>query len=58
MACLEASAGCRNREWHDLDQMPLLESVSGMLWGSQAKTRIVNSNHKEHSLGNLHRSLI
>ena len=35
------------RERQDLGHMPLLGSVGGVLWGSQAKSRLVDSNQKE-----------
>lgn len=37
----------------DLDHMPLLRSRGKVLWGSQAKARLVNSNQKQQSFGKL-----
>lgn len=35
----------------DLDHMPLLGSTGRVLWGSQARTWLVNSNQKEQGFG-------
>ena len=40
----EVKARCRQRELQYLGNMPLLGPVGGVLWGSQAKARLVSSN--------------
>lgn len=42
--------GDQGRVQTDLGHMPLLGSVGRVLWGSQAKTRLVNSNWKRRTL--------
>ena len=42
----EINAGCRQRVHQDLGHMPLLGSLGGVLRGSWAKTRFVNSHKK------------
>lgn len=34
-----------------------IRSVGGMLWGSQAKSRLVDPNQEEQDFGELHRGL-
>lgn len=41
------------RELQDLGHMPLLGSVGGVLWDSQARARLVSSNPKQQSFGKL-----
>lgn len=41
-------AECRER-W-DLGYKPVLASIGGVLWGSWAKARLVNSNQKSRGL--------
>lgn len=36
-------AGCRQREWQDLGHLVVLASVVRVLWGSQARVRVVNA---------------
>lgn len=53
MACLggshrEVKAECRQRK--NLRHVPLLGSMSKVLWGSQARTGFVNSNQKIRGL--------
>lgn len=48
----------RAREREDLEQMPLLGSVRGVLWGSWAKTEFVSSNQKQQAVGKCHGDLI
>ena len=43
----EVKGRCRQRGRQDLGHMPSSESVERVLWGSQAKVRLVNSNLKE-----------
>ena len=42
----EVKAGCRQSLQQDLGGMTLLRSMCRMLWGSQVKARLVNSNQK------------
>lgn len=42
----------------ELRHMPLIWSAGGVIWGSQAKSRSVNSNQKEWDLGILRGNLI
>lgn len=55
MACLklhrEVKAGCRHAE--DLGYMPQLGSTCRKLQGSQAKSRLVNSNQEKQGFGKL-----
>lgn len=46
-------AECRQRELQNLEQMPWLGSVGGVLWGFQAKAGLVNLNQKDCGLGKL-----
>lgn len=48
-ATREVRAGCRQRV-EDWGHTPLLVSVDGVLWGSWAKARLVNSNQKSEIL--------
>ena len=52
----EVATGCNSKK-QDLGHMPLLGSVIGVLWGSQAKARLVNSNQKEWDFVKLHSGL-
>lgn len=49
-ACLKGphrgGQGRVQTDCQDLGHMPLLKSVGGVLWGSQAKAELVNSNQK------------
>lgn len=50
--CGEVRSGYRQRERQDQGHMPLLGSEGRVLWGSQAKVRLVNSNLKSWVLLN------
>lgn len=54
----EVEVGYRQRERQDPGHMPLFGSMNGMVWGSQAKVRLVNSNQKEPGFGKLHGGLM
>lgn len=43
-------------ERQDLGYIPLIGSVDGVLWDSQAKSNLANSNQRVKSLGTLHGS--
>ena len=45
--------GCRQREILDLGHILFLESISGVLWGSWAKSALVDSVPKEQGFGEL-----
>lgn len=51
-------AGRGKKERQDLGPMPLLESRSGMLWDSRAKTGLIDSNQKGQCFSKLCRVLI